>query len=357
MQTVTTTTSNDQPRIVNDLIPLILESNGHWWPRDFQRLALVSTGWVGPIRRRLYACPELRSFRACVQFARTLSQNQHLRSLVRGIDLRPALPSNEGASLTEKDMTSLKFILNLDGLERLTIGGELAVQAERFIYMMSNTRSITSLHIDGSHIQHDDDSFACKQPASLEWNESIAFRFTRLRTLSLIFHNVTVALGSIQNLCNDSWESVKDLSITARGGEASDDFARDLLECCESIQSLHYEASSAGARGDLFDDDLPIGSLRKLRLYDVDINPQSLSILGQTCRNLERLSVLGRSLRLCAQDWIEFIDSGALPSLKVLKTSAGCYEPAFGFSRWTEDVREQLSSSCATRNIDFCCDM
>lgn len=368
--------TNDKPRIVDDLIPVILESNSHWWPRDFQRLALVSTGWIGPIRRRLYASPELRTFRACTLFARTITQNPHLRCLVRGIDLRPIAPSDDRAVLTEEDMRSLRLVLNLDGVQSLTLGGELAAQAERFIYTMSNTRSLTSLHIDGSYLQQDDDSLACKQPASLEWNESIAFRFTKLRTLrltnlqlalgepsmpyalrinTLIFHNVTVAFGSIQSLCNESWDSVRSLSITTRDTQASDDFVRDLLECCEKLESLRYEACCAGAHGDLFEEDLPITSLRKLRLFDVDINPQTLAILGQSCVNIERLSVLGRSVRLHARDWIGFVSSGALPSLKMLQTAAGCYDSASGFSRWSEDMQAQLSSSCATRSIQLCC--
>ncbi|KAI0094602.1 hypothetical protein BDY19DRAFT_913690 [Irpex rosettiformis] len=370
-------TPASKPRIVDDLIPIILESNGHWWPRDFQRLALVSASWVGPIRRRLYACPELRSFLACTLFARTISQNSHIRSLVHGINLRPA--SSERAALSEKDMASLRYILNLDRLDNLTIGGELAIQAERFLHMMSNTRSITSLHIDGSYLQQDDDSFDCKHPASLEWNDSIAFRFTRLRTLrltnlqlalaepsmpyvlhisSLIFHNVTIAFGSIQNLCNESWDSVRHLSIATRDTHASDDFVRELLECCENLETLRYEASCAGASGDLFGgEEIPVGSLRKLKFFDIDINPQTLVFLGQSCANLEYLSVLGRSVRLRAEDWIRFIGSGALPSLKVLRTAAGCYEPSSGFLRWSEDLREQLLSSCSTRSIDLCCSL
>jgi len=370
------TAANAKPRIVDDLISVILESNDHWWPRDFQRLALVSTGWVGPIRRRLYACPELRSFHACTSLARTISQNPHIRSLVRGVDLRPALPSNERLSLSEKDMASLRFILSLDGLHSLTIGGELAVQAERFLHMMSNTRSITSLHVDGSYIQDHDGSLACRHPASLEWNEGIAFRFTRLRTLrltniqltiaepsipyalrinTLIFDDVSLPFGSIQNLCHESWESVRNLTITTANTQNSDDFVRDLLECCENLESLRYEACCSGAHGDIFEEDLPIASLRNLRLFDVDVNPQTLAVLNQTCRKLESLSVLGRSVRLTAQDWVTFIRSTALPSLRVLETAAGCYEPTTGFSRWPEDVHRQLASSCAARNINLSC--
>ena len=178
--------------------------------------------------------------------------------------------------------------------------------------------------------------------------------FLRINTLS--FHHVTITYGSIQSLCNESWESVKHLNITIRDAQAADDFVRDLIDCCGNLETLRYEASCAGAYGDLFDEDTSIRSLRKLKFFDVDINPQSLAFLGQSCANLESLSVLGRSVRLHARDWIQFIVSGALPSLKVLKTAGGCYEPSSGFLvRWSEELREQLSSSCATRSIDLCC--
>ncbi|KAI0348691.1 hypothetical protein BDW22DRAFT_1366651 [Trametopsis cervina] len=374
MSTVSFANARPKPRIVDDLIPVILESSSHWWPRDFQRLALVSTAWVGPIRRRLYACPELRSFQACTLFARTISQNQHIRSLVRGVDLRPAVPPNERPALTERDMAGLRFILNLDGIESLTIGGELAVQAERFIQMMSNTRSLISLHVDGSYIQDQDDRYACTQPASLEWNESIAYRFTKLRTLrltnlqldvaepsipyalrinTLFLNDVTVPFGSIQNLCHESWQAVRNVIITTKSTESSDEFVRDLLECCENLESVRYEACCAGAHGDIFEEDLPLTSLRKLSLFDIDVHPQTLAVIGRTCTKLERLSILGRSVRLTSQDWNTFISSGALPALKVLKTAAGSYQPASGFSRWSGTSQHQLVASCAARKIDL----
>lgn len=366
--------TNPRPRIVDDLISVILESNEHWWPRDYQRLALVSTGWVGPIRRRLYACPQLRSFSACTLFARTVSANPHIRALVRGIDLRPMSPAEDRPTLSEKDMASLRFILSLDGFESVTIGGELAVQAERFLHMMSNTRSITSLHLDGSYIHDHDGGLSCRHPASLEWNESIVFRFTKLRTLrltnlqlavlepaipyslrvsNLIFTDVIVSIGSVQNLCFESWDHVRNLSITAKNTQDSDDFVRDLLECCENLESLRYEACRSGAHGDIFEEDLPLASLRKLRLFDIDINPQTLAMLSQTCHKLERLSVLGRKVRLTAQDWASFVGSGSLSSLTSLKTSAGTYEPSSGFARWSPDALQLLSSSCASRNVSL----
>lgn len=370
--------TNPRPRIVDDLISVILESNEHWWPRDYERLALVSTGWVGPIRRRLYACPQLRTFRACTLFARTVAENPHIRALVHGIDLRPMSPANERPLLSEKDMAGLRFILSLDGFESVTIGGELAVQAERFLHMMHNTRSVMSLHIDGSYIEDHDGGLSCRQPASLEWNESIAFRFTKLRTLrlsslqlavlqpampyslrisNLALADVTVSMGFLQNLCFESWDHVRNLSIISKNTRESDDFVRELLECCENLESLRYEASRSGAHGDIFEEDLPLASLRRLRLVDIDINPQTLVLLSQACRNLERLSVLGRKVRLTANDWSSFIRSGSLSSLQTLKTSAGTYEPMAGFSRWSPDAVQSLSASCASRNVSLVCGM
>ena len=119
--------------MVDDLISVILESNDHWWPRDFQRLALVSPGWLGPIRRRLYACPTLRTFTACTLFVRTVTENPHILSLVQGINLSPVIPTGALYAVTDKDMASLRLILSLKGLQNVTLGGELAIQAERFI--------------------------------------------------------------------------------------------------------------------------------------------------------------------------------------------------------------------------------
>ena len=74
---------------VHDLIPIIIESDDHWWPRDFQRLALISPAWLTPVRKRLYAAPSLWSFRTCKLFARTLRDNPTLLSYLRGLELRP----------------------------------------------------------------------------------------------------------------------------------------------------------------------------------------------------------------------------------------------------------------------------
>ncbi|PSR71343.1 hypothetical protein PHLCEN_2v12857 [Hermanssonia centrifuga] len=360
-----------KPRMVDDLISVILECNDHWWPRDYQRLALVSSAWLGPIRRRLYACPSLRTFHACNLFVRTVANNPCILSLVQGVDLRPMIPFRDRYALTEKDMTSLRFILNLAGLQSLTLGGELAVQAERFIHMMTNARSITSLHIDGSYIQCND-TLDCRHPASLEWNETIAFRFTKLRSLRLTnlqlaisdpplpyslriadiaLNDVTVSVGSVHHLCHESWGSVRTLSVTSKNAQESDELVRDLMECCENLEVLHYEVCCAGAHGEIFEEDIPLSRLRNLCLYDIDISPQTLVVLSQTCKALEHLSVLGRTVRLAATDWAGFVRSGALPSLQVLRTSMGTNSPLSGFTPWTTTMMTPVSDSCVARGI------
>ncbi|KAJ3551373.1 hypothetical protein NM688_g4743 [Phlebia brevispora] len=360
-----------RPRIIDDLVPIILESNDHWWPRDFQRLALVSPAWVGPVRQSLYAYPHLRTFHACNLFARTMMENPYILSLVKGIDLRPAIPMGCTYSLSEQDMTSLRFILNLKGLRTVTLGGELAVQAGRFLQMMSHTRTICSLHIDGSDLE-DSDSFCWRQSPSLEWNEAIAFRFVGLRELklthlqlsisdpplpyalpimNLILDNVSLAHGSIQHLCHESWDAVRSLSVSLKIEEHPDVIVRELLECCTNLECLRYESCDGGAHGDIFADDAPLTSLRTLVLADIDINPQVLLMLNQACQSMEQLSVLGRAVRLKQQEWANILHSGAFPSLRRLCIPCGSNEPPFGFSTWSEDAKKLVSDSCNFRGV------
>lgn len=363
----------NSPRIVDDLIPVILESNGHWWPKDLQRLALVSTAWVGPIRRLLYACPKLSSFHACTLFVRTVSSNPHILSLVQGLELCPV---SDGLPLTEEHMASLRFALNLKGLLSVTLGGELAVRAERFVQMMSNTHSITSLHIDGSHLNR----YHClgtttRHCPSLSWDDSIAFRFSRslrslrltqlhlsiseadipyaIRVQNLTLDGVSIESGFVQDLLHESWTHLRHLSISSATPATAEDIAIPLLECCENLESLRYEACVGGIHGELFEESTSLTALRKLRLYDIDVNPQTLASLSQTCGGLAQISVLGRTVRLTAQDWVQLIQSSAMPSLRVLKTSSGCPQSPSGFLRWTEESCDELRSACATRGISL----
>ena len=63
------------------------------------------------------------------------------------------------------------------------------------------------------------------------------------------------------------------------------------------------------------------------------------------------LAVLGRSLRLSPQDWINFIQSGALPSLRTLHATPGTNEPPFSF--WEPLRTQSIAEACHTREIAF----
>lgn len=364
-------TNCSKPRIVHDLIPVILECNDHWWARDFQRLALVSSGWLGPIRRRLYRCPTLRTFRACSLFARTVKENHHILSLIEGVNLSPVIPSGGGFAPTEGDMAGLRFILSLKKLQTVVLGGELAVQADRFLQMMSNTRSITSLHIDGSYIQQQN-GFCCRVPASLEWGETLAYRFTKLRRLRLTglelsvrepsmpysihldditLEDVVVMQGSLQHLCNESWDTVRRVSVVSRAADGAGDIVRELMECCENLESVHYEDCGRRAQEAIFTPDLPMPRLRKVYLYDVDVNPGTLAGLSAACQGIEDLAVLGRAIHVQPQEWEHLLRSGALPYLRGMHVSSGTNQPPSGYQPWAEEGRKMLEEACASRNI------
>ncbi|OBZ78789.1 hypothetical protein A0H81_00608 [Grifola frondosa] len=333
-------------RLVDDLIPVILETDDHWWPRDFQRLALVSSAWVGPVRRRLYARPILRSFRAW-------------------IELRPVVDRMTGPSLlTETEMDSLRYILALGGLQSLTLGGELAVEAERFLHALIETRTITELHIDGSPSSPSDCSPCSNQKvASLEWDEVMAFKFPKLLRLTLtnleltvlqpefpyptrlthlLLDSVDIVSGLLQDISHASWNTLRHLSVVTKSGTDTDEHVRSMVECCINLESLHYETHNAFSHPSIFDEELsPCPSLRTLHISGFDINPQTLMTVGQLCIGIEHFSVLGRIVRLTPEDWIAFIASGALPSLQRLITPCGTNHPPFSY--WSKD-KEQASS-------------
>ncbi|GJE85978.1 hypothetical protein PsYK624_020580 [Phanerochaete sordida] len=280
--------------------------------------------------------------------------------------------------LTEADLAGLRFALNLQGLETVTLGGELAVRAERFLQMMSHAHSITSLHLDGSYISQDKGDVVCRRVASLNWDDSIAYRFARslktlrlthihldimpsdmpspLRLRSLTLDDISVEAGSIEDLLYESWAPLRHLSISSSSPQSREELLLPLLECCEKLESLSYEACGVSTHGDIFEQDLPALSLiQELRLFDVDLNPQTLAVISRSCRALVKLSVLGRAPQLNVKDWIELLRSGALPSLRILQTCSGHNQPPTGFCRWSEETCHELRSACAARNIAVAC--
>lgn len=355
-----------QPRIVNDLIPVILQSSDHWWSRDLARLALVSSAWLFCVRRQLYASPVVQSFSSCFLLARTLSENTFPSSLVRGIDLRPMVGDEvrECRESNETLMASIRFILALDGLETITLGGELSVRAERFLHILTSPDTVTSLHIDG----YSNKNSLCRRP-SLEWDETMAFKFPNLRKLrlsnldleviypsipfelqvtDLLLDNVQLTGGHIIHLLHET-TSLKHLFVFTSNTVEFDEQIRFMLDSY-AIESLHYETT-----GDVPPSQTIFSaqclSLRTLYLSGMYVDLGTLNSIDQCCPNVAGLSVLGRMVKLTPREWATFIGSGALPALRDLGVPWGTNNPPF--RRWTAASEATVREASAVRNVQL----
>jgi len=353
--------------LIDDLIPVILELNEqHWWPSDYHQFALISIAWLGPSRRYLYNCPAIRTFRACKLLARTLTECPHLRSLVRGIDMKPR-SCQTYVSFKEDEAAGVRYILGLHSLCFLALGGHLAVRAERFLHMLQHPRDIIRLHVDGTHVQ---------QPnASLEWDEIIAYKFINLGELRLTklnltiipptlpqypsriqaihLQNVEIVGGILPDLCQDSWQSVRALAVVAKS-EANPDVEQLqwTLDSCSNLERFDYEVQGSGTQEFIFNEQaVSYPSLRSLRLSDTSLSLQALAVIDNRCSNLHELFVHGRTTRITSDEWITAIRSGMLPSLKKLSICSGTNQPPFLF--WTAYAKQRVSVACKDRGIDF----
>jgi hypothetical protein len=143
--------------------------------------------------------------------------------------------------------------------------------------------------------------------------------------------------------------------VTAKTASDFDEHMRLTLDCCgPGLESLRFEATDARPEHILFDDASTIlPSLRHLYLCGVDIQPHTLSVIREVCRNLEDLSVTGRVVRISPLDWALFLNSGALPSLRHLSTPWGTYRPPF--VRWSQENSKSVLDASAIRNIHLSC--
>jgi len=353
-------------RFIDDLIPVILENNDHWWPRDLCRLATVSPGWLFHIRKILYSTPNLHSFDSCSLLARTFTENEPLSALLTGINLRP-MHGSKSKPLSAKDRNSLRFILSLDGLRSVTIGGYLAVRAERFLGFLGRPDMVHELHIDGS-LLHD----ALSSRPSLEWDESMMYRFPNLQKLqltrleldiipptipstlaltNLVFNNVDIISGYISYILH-TVPTLDRLCVITKTSMDFDEQVRLMLGSC-AIRVLHYEVQGEFPSGQsIFTGDTPSSSsLQSLYLKGLPLDVESLSSIQQHFQNLEELSIGGRTVHITLDEWVAFVRSGALPLLRFLGVPQGTYCPPF--LRWTASVTEPVRKASAIRNIEL----
>ncbi|KAF8912858.1 hypothetical protein CPB84DRAFT_1820384 [Gymnopilus junonius] len=346
--------------LIDDLVPLILDAIDSWWPRDLVALSTLSSTWLFFIRKRLYAYPTLQSFSAIRLLARTLSGRTHLTSLVRGLDLQPMIETPYHRPLPE-ELSGLRLLLSLEGIQRLTLGGELSIKADRFLRLMPSPETVEELHIDGSLLSN---KLSCCP--SLEWDESLSFGLANLSKLRLtevevdihppsipfpsainrlILEHVNVVSGYLPHLLNGS-QSLELLQVTTNEWDTSIDQLGLVLASC-TVKWLQYETRKDHSGNFIFNmSSSSTEALRCLHLKGLVVDSNLLTFLRDMCRNLVELVVSGRGIRVSPGEWVEFIDLGALPCLGLVGLPLGTNYPP-----WTEKDSREIEEACAMQSI------
>jgi hypothetical protein len=343
---------------INDLVPLILESDNHWWPRDLLALATVSPCWLIYARKRLYTHPTIHSFSASTLLARTLKENPSLIPLITGITLRLMKTSDLAPRFENNALSSLRCLLALEGLNRVTLGGELAVKAGRFLQLIAVPNVVDELHIDGSLVGH---RLSC--PSSLEWDESIVFHFPNLKRLrltrieldisppsvqfpltisSLHLEDVNITHGFLPHLLNGA-QSLGHLHVSTKDAAVYDEQIRLVLASC-AVGCLHYEVKRERHENTLALDGetCNTNALHCLHLRGLFVDPVFVNGISMMCRNLVELVVCGREVRVGAEEWMTLIAKGGFESVRRLGLPWG---------NWSNGEVEQVRSACASRGI------
>lgn len=354
---------------MEDLIPVILDSVNHWWERDFTRLALVSPAWLYYVRRKLYASPTLHSFSACASLARTLIADPSLTSLVQDLTLRPCTGSSR-ASLSHEARMAVRTLLGLSNLRSLVLGGELAIQSERFLGFVTAAETLTQLHIDGTLLQT-----SLTSRASISWSEDLLFRFPNLKRLKLteievdidpaftshpmqmdelVLDSASIVSGFLSHLVPEG-STLRSLCVKGSSACEYDEHIRMVLHS-SNVHSLEYEVQKSSASdGSFFEPEGipdPQGlKLRRLELHSLYIDNGVLALVDRWCPELEELVVSGRSVCLTAQDWGAYIGSGAIPSLRRLTLTWGTSRPPY--QAWCAEAVAPVAEATCVRRIEL----
>jgi hypothetical protein len=241
--------------------------------------------------------------------------------------------------------------------------------AERLLHRIKNPSTLIELYIDGAKESSSGRYLPCYEPSpSFQLDEGIGQRFQNLRKLqlsnveltvngpatfrltNLALNSVSLVQGSLHQLCYNSRHTISRLSIVS---DEADDLRHEirsiLEESMDNLEAFSYEVPDyPGLDEAIFNEDhAPLPSLKELRLPGIDVNLDSIQ---RRCQKLERLSVLGRAVRIPCQEWMGFIRSGALPFLRQLSMPYGNGPP---FVYWSDSTVEQLTDICIARGIDI----
>lgn len=343
-----------------DLVPLILAAHDHWWPRDLAALSVVSCAWLFYARKRLYARPAVHSFHAAALLARTLSENPSVASLVTGISICPV-------SSTRPKITEWKAVRQLLGLDvtHIHLGGDLTVNAERFLRYIGYPETLQELHIDGSLLEG-----RLTGRASLEWDDGLACAFPGLRKLrlasldldvyppaapypralaSLVMEHVHLVDGHLLSLVEGA-ERLEHLHITTNDTAWYDAEIQGVLGAC-AVGCLHYDTRTHSNANRLLLD-APEGGLAGLRCLHLEgqyVDGAVLRAVEAACGGLEELVVSGRAVRVSAGEWVELVRSGGLGRLRRLGVPWGTNRPPF--SAWATAEAEAIRAACKSRVV------
>ncbi|KAI0082190.1 hypothetical protein K474DRAFT_1671314 [Panus rudis PR-1116 ss-1] len=331
----------DRMRIVEDLIPSILDdvwASGS--QRDLANCCLVSAAWLLPSRRRLYTRPILWTPLACTALANTIRENSQLRSFVCGIAMHAISSSDENPFLifspdnpNQLHWHNARSLLHIRGLREVTLGGFLAIYATWQIISLYSERLI-SLHIDGSTLRR---VHGLEPP--LDWDRQMAAKLSGLSRLELhwvrlviahpttpyalqltdiILDNVIVFPGDLSHLCYGCWDTVRRIRISGYTDLDTDEQLRQVLGWCTNLESFHYVVRGGLDHGAIYDEKLiPLPSLRRLHLVNVQLQQGSLQAIARAFVNLEELVLEGERTQSVTPDMIhDLLRSRSLPALK-----------------------------------------
>ncbi|KAF8922355.1 hypothetical protein CPB85DRAFT_1267132 [Mucidula mucida] len=342
---------DSRPLFVADLIPLVLEL-GYWWPRELSSLATISSCWHYYVRRELYANPTLSSYTSCSLLAATFRNNESLSALVKGIHLRPIRLSTDRGRVLAKGLSDIRYVLGVsDGLTRVTLGGDLATGAHRFLNCLSNPEQVYYLHINGCP---DSDSESMAVDSSIEWDESLGHKFSSLRELKLAHLELDIVpwqlpLLQVVDLTLDHVSLTQGsltLSIISDGLDNEVDEQLQLLLESSEVEELRYEVQWDKARELAF---MPphgvVSSLWHLSLVGTHMCPIVLEAIGQCFPSLRDLFISGRGAHITPEEWDTILRSTMLPFLQKLVIPDGNSQP---YRKW-DFVEESILVRQSTR--------
>jgi hypothetical protein len=271
------------------------------------------------------------------------------------------LAEHNRRSAQDDEINGLRVLLGLEGLERIVIGGELAVKAGRFLKSIANGDSVTDIHVDGSLLKHRLRSRPC-----LEWDEAICFGFPKLKKLrltdmeldilppsvecpstitDLVLENVHILSGQVVHIGGPSLNS---LHLSTNDASVTDEHLGVVLASCR-VKCLHYELQKDSRENGFVMgiNSESIGALECLHLKGLHVDIGVLNSVNEMCRNLKELVVTGRAVRVTEAEWVGYIRSGGFSGLRRLGLPWGTNRSPF--VAWTAAEVQGIREVCATR--------